>query len=160
MQIAHTHVSCTRYKYSRDKAPMVLPLITASHATALWHIDCAATTLPRFVIRRQASSRETLTNLPSQILLHFGLDATDVQMSETPHFVPPPSTSLVTGRASSELCWLEPGKDYVQHRRTRVLYSLEVWESHKEEIRRLYIDEHGTLGHVMEIMSQKGFRPT
>ncbi|CAJ2508282.1 Uu.00g094680.m01.CDS01 [Anthostomella pinea] len=39
-------------------------------------------------------------------------------------------------------------------------HSTQVWESHKEEIRRLYIDENRPLKEVMAIMRQKGFRAT
>ncbi len=35
-----------------------------------------------------------------------------------------------------------------------------VWESHKEEIRRLYLDENRPLKDVMARMRQKGFRAT
>lgn len=36
----------------------------------------------------------------------------------------------------------------------------EVWESHKAEIRRLYIDQQKTLREVTDIMAQRGFRAT
>lgn len=39
-------------------------------------------------------------------------------------------------------------------------HSAQVWESHKAEIRRLYLDENRPLKEVMAIMRQKGFRAT
>jgi uncharacterized protein len=39
-------------------------------------------------------------------------------------------------------------------------HSAQVWESHKEQIRRLYLDENRPLKEVMTIMRQKGFRAT
>ncbi|KAI1330094.1 hypothetical protein F5Y16DRAFT_45867 [Xylariaceae sp. FL0255] len=39
-------------------------------------------------------------------------------------------------------------------------HSSQVWESHKEEIRRLYLDENRPLKEVMSIMRQRGFRAT
>ncbi|KAI0396838.1 hypothetical protein F5Y17DRAFT_464997 [Xylariaceae sp. FL0594] len=39
-------------------------------------------------------------------------------------------------------------------------HSSQVWESHKDEIRRLYLDENRPLKEVMAIMRQKGFRAT
>ncbi|KAJ8108080.1 hypothetical protein ONZ43_g6537 [Nemania bipapillata] len=39
-------------------------------------------------------------------------------------------------------------------------HTAQVWESHKEEIRRLYLDENRPLKEVMAIMRQRGFRAT
>ncbi|KAI1180828.1 hypothetical protein F4777DRAFT_174268 [Nemania sp. FL0916] len=39
-------------------------------------------------------------------------------------------------------------------------HTAQVWESHKEEIRRLYLDENRPLKEVMAVMRQKGFRAT
>lgn len=39
-------------------------------------------------------------------------------------------------------------------------HSAQVWETHKAEIRRLYLEENRPLKEVMSIMRQKGFRAT
>lgn len=39
-------------------------------------------------------------------------------------------------------------------------HSAQVWETHKTEIRRLYLEENRPLKEVMAIMRQKGFRAT
>ncbi|KAI0119926.1 hypothetical protein GGR51DRAFT_1967 [Nemania sp. FL0031] len=39
-------------------------------------------------------------------------------------------------------------------------HTAQVWESHKEDIRRLYLDENRPLKEVMAIMRQRGFRAT
>ncbi|KAI1352567.1 hypothetical protein F5Y01DRAFT_91915 [Xylaria sp. FL0043] len=39
-------------------------------------------------------------------------------------------------------------------------HTSQVWESHKDEIRRLYLDENRPLKEVMAIMRQRGFRAT
>ncbi|KAI1201110.1 hypothetical protein F5X97DRAFT_58939 [Nemania serpens] len=39
-------------------------------------------------------------------------------------------------------------------------HTAQVWESHKEEIRKLYLDENRPLKEVMTIMRQRGFRAT
>ncbi|KAI0139619.1 hypothetical protein F4776DRAFT_597132 [Hypoxylon sp. NC0597] len=98
--------------------------------------------------------------------------STPVMQTMSPELSPPASEPSPTDSSgSSSKHDVEPVKPSAMHLQTvfssqtgeahpSQQHSAQVWESHKEEIRRLYLDENRPLKEVMAIMRQKGFRAT
>ncbi|KAI1635720.1 hypothetical protein F4809DRAFT_428977 [Biscogniauxia mediterranea] len=94
--------------------------------------------------------------------------STQSALSPPEHSSPPPPPSEPAIVRSHDLEPVKPTPNQMQSvfsSQTGEAYrsqqhSAQVWETHKEEIRQLYLDENRPLKEVMAIMRQRGFRAT
>ncbi|KAI1451762.1 hypothetical protein F4805DRAFT_72247 [Annulohypoxylon moriforme] len=92
--------------------------------------------------------RQETSPVPFEAIRDYPLSWTGEQLAQTPDDVDSPGSSVQTPPT---------GSNKRSHRKRT--HSPDVWEAHKAEIARLYLDENKRLKDVMEIMeSQWGFR--
>ncbi|KAI2607928.1 hypothetical protein GGR54DRAFT_633206 [Hypoxylon sp. NC1633] len=110
-------------------------------------------------------------NNGKMLLPYRGSVSTPVMQTFSPEFSPPTSESSPSEIGSISKHDVEPIKPTAIHLQTvfssqtgeahpSQQHSSQVWESHKADIRRLYLEENRPLKEVMAIMRQKGFRAT
>lgn len=107
----------------------------------------------------------------SMILPYRGSVSTPVTQTMSPELSPPATESSPSDTSSVSRHDSDPVKPTAIHMQTvfssqtgeahpSQQHSAQVWEIHKAEIRRLYLEENRPLKEVMTIMRQKGFRAT